>query len=361
MLQSQVTDVIAVIQEKAMKENSRNLYAVLFSKISVGFATFLFLTLFCSNFAQANVRTNRQTQAEMLEQEIDDQSKPSILSQTTMKWIPAPLKLPPGAEVAILSGKPDFPGPFTLQIKIPAGYKIPAHWQYSDEFITVLSGNLHVGMGDRLDQNKARIITAGGFARIPAKMHHYGFTTEDTVLQIHGIGPWGMKYINPSDDPNPDPEENLSIQPIQSVNNSTNNHNRQNFNNNGSNIRNNVSSANQSNPSDYRSFNALPADDNSENFDDVMVGNYNNDDFNDSNDADAMKVAHDLNKGDRPSEPERGVSQNKVSSDKMNPTFNKFNKKFAHTGPKNVKNTPGQRKESIHEVMEEDRASIKRK
>lgn len=63
MLQSQVTDVIAVIQEKAMKENSRNLYAVLFSKISVGFATFLFLTLFCSNFAQANVRTNRQTQA----------------------------------------------------------------------------------------------------------------------------------------------------------------------------------------------------------------------------------------------------------------------------------------------------------
>ncbi len=168
------------------------------------------ITLFLLSFlvlhihpAYANVRTNRQSPAVLLENEIEDSSKPLLVPQKLMKWSNGPNRLPAGTELSVLAGKPEQPGPFTLQLKIPAGYKIPAHWQYSDEFITVLSGSLNIGIGDTLDLNKGKVLSAGSFARIPAKTSHYLWASEDTVLQIHGIGPWGFEYVNASDDPNP--------------------------------------------------------------------------------------------------------------------------------------------------------------
>lgn len=31
----------------------------------------------------------------------------------------------------------------------------------------------------------------------------FGYTEEETVIQMHGTGPWGIEYINPEDDPRP--------------------------------------------------------------------------------------------------------------------------------------------------------------
>jgi hypothetical protein len=33
------------------------------------------------------------------------------------------------------------------------------------------------------------------------KTHHFGWTAEETIVQLHGVGPWGVTYVNPADDP----------------------------------------------------------------------------------------------------------------------------------------------------------------
>jgi quercetin dioxygenase-like cupin family protein len=86
-------------------------------------------------------------------------------------------------------------------LKIPKGYKIPAHNHPTTEYVTVLSGNFHIGMGDKLDEKKGMELTAGAYGEAPAKMNHYAWATSTTVLQVHGQGPFAITYVNPTDDP----------------------------------------------------------------------------------------------------------------------------------------------------------------
>jgi hypothetical protein len=123
-------------------------------------------------------------------------------SSKDMKWGPAPPMLPKGAQIAVLDGDPMKAGaPFTLRLKMPDGYKIPAHSHPTDENVTVLMGALGAGMGDELDTSKGQIMTPGGFVRMPKGMNHFAWTKGATVVQIHGLGPLEFKYVNPSDDP----------------------------------------------------------------------------------------------------------------------------------------------------------------
>ena len=70
-----------------------------------------------------------------------------------------------------------------------------------DENVTVMSGSVHIGMGDKLDTSKGEELGTGGYLHMPKGMHHYAWTTEETVLQNNGVGPAGITYINPADDP----------------------------------------------------------------------------------------------------------------------------------------------------------------
>ena len=88
-----------------------------------------------------------------------------------------------------------------LRLKMPAGYKIAAHNHPTSEYVTVLSGNFHIGMGDKLDEAKGIELTAGGFGVAPARMNHFAWTTSDTIVQVHGEGPFALTYVNPADDP----------------------------------------------------------------------------------------------------------------------------------------------------------------
>ncbi|MER9774391.1 cupin domain-containing protein [Mesorhizobium sp. M0220] len=65
----------------------------------------------------------------------------------------------------------------------------------------MLSGNFHIGMGDKLDEAKGVELTAGGFGVAPAAMNHFAWTTSDTIIQVHGEGPFKITYVNPADDP----------------------------------------------------------------------------------------------------------------------------------------------------------------
>ncbi|MER9894096.1 cupin domain-containing protein [Mesorhizobium sp. M0119] len=118
-----------------------------------------------------------------------------------IKWGPAPAVIPAGAEMAVISGDPSKDGAYVLRLKTPAGYKIAAHNHPTTEYVTVVSGNFHIGMGDKLDEAKGVELTAGGFGVAPAGMNHFAWTTSDTIIQVHGEGPFKITYVNPADDP----------------------------------------------------------------------------------------------------------------------------------------------------------------
>ncbi len=84
---------------------------------------------------------------------------------------------------------------------MPAGYKLPAHWHPAVEHITVISGTFHFGMGDQFDESQLKPMQTGTFAYLAPKMNHFAMAKEETVIQLYGIGPWGINYVNPADDP----------------------------------------------------------------------------------------------------------------------------------------------------------------
>jgi hypothetical protein len=118
-----------------------------------------------------------------------------------VQWGPVPPALPPGAEIAVLEGNPSEKGAITLRLRLPANYVIPPHWHSMDERVTVLSGALNVGMGDKLDRSGSQSLKPSGFVALPAKMHHYAWTAIPTIVQINLEGPFDIFYIDPADNP----------------------------------------------------------------------------------------------------------------------------------------------------------------
>jgi quercetin dioxygenase-like cupin family protein len=119
------------------------------------------------------------------------------------QWSPAPPMLPAGAQIAVLAGDPTKPVAYTIRLKFPANYAIPAHSHPTDENVVVSSGALTFGMGDKLTKDSAanKTLTAGGFALMPAHMNHFAYTTQETTIVLFGQGPVEFKYVNPADDP----------------------------------------------------------------------------------------------------------------------------------------------------------------
>ena len=123
------------------------------------------------------------------------------INAAEIKWGATPPDVPKGAEMAVLHGDPSKKAPFTLRLKMPAGYKIPPHWHSNDEQLTVLSGAFILHMGDTMDA-PAHSLAAGGFHFLPGKMHHAAETKVETVVQVDGVGPFDIHYLNPADNPN---------------------------------------------------------------------------------------------------------------------------------------------------------------
>ncbi len=117
------------------------------------------------------------------------------------KWGPAPPVLPPGAQIAVLAGNPMGTGAYTVRLKFPANYDIPAHSHPTDENVVVTSGELFMNMGDTLDHTRAMALGVGGFGLMPAGENHYAFTKKETTIVLYGQGPVEFKYVNPADDP----------------------------------------------------------------------------------------------------------------------------------------------------------------
>jgi quercetin dioxygenase-like cupin family protein len=117
-----------------------------------------------------------------------------------LKWSPVP-SLPAGALITVIEGPMNEAVPFTVRLKFPANYRVPAHWHPAVERVTVLSGEFYMGVGDRYDESKSHGMGVGDFMVMQPKLPHFAFTKVATEVQLHGTGPWGVTYVNPDDDP----------------------------------------------------------------------------------------------------------------------------------------------------------------
>lgn len=123
-----------------------------------------------------------------------------FLEPTAIEWSDVGSMAPP-AKIAVIEGSPGKEEPFTFRLHLPAGYEIDTHTHPAYERVTVVSGTLHFAHGEAFDRDATTPLPAGSYAVLPPGAPMYGYTEEDTVIQVHGVGPWGIEYRDPADDP----------------------------------------------------------------------------------------------------------------------------------------------------------------
>jgi quercetin dioxygenase-like cupin family protein len=124
-----------------------------------------------------------------------------MVMPSELKWANA-ASLPPGAQIAVIQGPLTEAVPFVARVKFAPNTKVPAHSHSAIEHVTVLSGVLNFGHGDKLDTSKTKPLTPGSVSVMQPKMNHFAWTgSEETIIQLHGVGPWTVTYVDPADDP----------------------------------------------------------------------------------------------------------------------------------------------------------------
>jgi len=128
------------------------------------------------------------------------QTDPLMVTPGELTWADAPA-VAPGAKIAVIEGPLSKAVPFTFRLKLPANSKIAPHTHPAYERVTVLSGTFYFTAGETYDPAKTRPLGPGSVAIMPAGTPMFGYTKQETVIQLHGVGPWGLNYLNPADDP----------------------------------------------------------------------------------------------------------------------------------------------------------------
>lgn len=128
-----------------------------------------------------------------------------VFPPESVQWQAGPPSLEPGAKFAVLEGDPSREGLFTMRLWLPDGFKIKPHWHPAVEHITVVGGTFNLGVGDTFDAAKTKALSSGTFAFMAPKMNHFAWAKEDTVIQLHGVGPWQVNYLDAADDPRKKP------------------------------------------------------------------------------------------------------------------------------------------------------------
>lgn len=118
-----------------------------------------------------------------------------------IEYQPGPPSLPAGSQFAVLEGDPTKEGLFTMRLKLPANYRIPPHTHPKVERVTVIEGEAKLGMGRQYDEQSMQRLAPGSFFAMPPGMEHFAGTDNGVVLQLNGIGPWEINYLDPADDP----------------------------------------------------------------------------------------------------------------------------------------------------------------
>lgn len=123
-----------------------------------------------------------------------------MMTADELSWGPV-ASMGEGAEMALIEGDPSQAEPFTFRIRMEDGYRILPHVHPAYERVTVLQGTLHFAHGRAFDRNRTRALPVGGVAIMPPGDPMFGYAEGETIIQLHGTGPWGIEYIEPGDDP----------------------------------------------------------------------------------------------------------------------------------------------------------------
>ncbi len=119
-----------------------------------------------------------------------------------------------GCEIATVAGDPSAEGSqFVIRLKCADGAKVPAHWHPTDENVTVLKGTFLVGMGETFDESKMQTMNVGNFVTMPKEMRHFAQCKGETIVQVHGAGPFKVNWVNPSDVLPPDAPASAAPKP----------------------------------------------------------------------------------------------------------------------------------------------------
>jgi len=106
-----------------------------------------------------------------------------------------------GAEIAVLAGDPAQAGShYVIRIRHRDGLRVPPHWHPFDEHLTVVKGTWVMGMGEKFDLASAQEFPEGSFLVSPKNVPHYALAKGETIVQVHGTGPFAASFVNPEDD-----------------------------------------------------------------------------------------------------------------------------------------------------------------
>ena len=109
---------------------------------------------------------------------------------------------PAGAQLAVLVGNPVQPGPYVVRVKVPGGVRLMPHRHPEDRIYTVMSGVFYIGLGDRFDATKLEAYAPGSVIVLPGDTAHFHCAKSgEYVTQVTAIGPLGLEYLDPVDDP----------------------------------------------------------------------------------------------------------------------------------------------------------------
>lgn len=123
-----------------------------------------------------------------------------VVPADQVSWGPHPIFH--GAQLATLVGDPAKPETIVQRFKFPPNFHVAPHTHTYTEVATVLTGSLHLGLGERFDANKEQILKPGSVFALKSTDPHYVWTTdEETIVQVVFTGPAGMVFANPADDP----------------------------------------------------------------------------------------------------------------------------------------------------------------
>ncbi len=118
-----------------------------------------------------------------------------------IEWKPF-AAFPPSVRLAVLVGEPSEPGPYVIRVKMPSGVKLMPHRHPEDRIYTVISGVFYIGLGDRFDADKLEAYPPGSVIVLPGGTDHFHWARSgEYVTQVTAIGPLGLRYLNPRDDP----------------------------------------------------------------------------------------------------------------------------------------------------------------
>jgi len=104
--------------------------------------------------------------------------------------------------LAVVVGTPSEPGLYVIRVKAPSGAKLMPHRHPEDRIYTVMSGVFYIGLGERFDGDKMTAFPPGSVIVLPGNTSHFHWAKSgEYVTQVTAVGPLGIEYLDPGDDP----------------------------------------------------------------------------------------------------------------------------------------------------------------